>query len=336
MNDSQQLNGASSWEIAGAIFRGVGNYSWHAAQSTFDFGLGVFNAARGKTGSEFSDPENSRDLREASIVSGVVILNEIPLNPASAEAKEAFAMAYPGLASEESLEEAIQRLEDHPQSLEGLLSGIKGKLMEMRSAELLTETLPAGSSIRLAESPTQPGHDLEYITAGGEVFGVAQVKATQSTAAILDHYQLHPQIPVITTRENAAALGDHPALASHQPDLSHADLDREMDLLAEASGPLDAIPLGAAAVVIWNLGMGDGDLGDRLSAAGETLGRNTPATLAAGLAASVAPWWLVIPVAFGARWITGEGEKDRVAAWNAFKQRWSGLDAVIRPATDRS
>lgn len=324
-NDKITKDDWDPWVISGAALRGFGNYTLNVASSCVDFAWGIKSAAQGLRGPKFTDPAHAQDLKEASILSGLILLNEIPWNPASDEAREAYALAYPGLAAEESLEEAIDRLGDHPQALEGLLSGIKGKLMEIRSADLLEETLPIGLEVRLAESPTQSGHDLEWIAADGTIFGVAQVKATQSKDAILQHYQDHPDIPVITTRENAQALGDHPALAANQPDISLTDLDQEMEALAGATGSLDTLPLGASAVLVWHLGWSDGDLGDRLSAAGETLGRNTPAVIVAGLVSTVSPWWLVMFFAFGARWATGEGEKQRIKAWNEFKSRWGSV-----------
>lgn len=319
------------WEITRTLARGAGRYGASTAGACVDLAWGIHNAVKGIRGPRFNDPAHSRDLKEAGAVTGLVLLNEVPWNPASEEAREAYALAYPGLSSKESLEEAIHRLQDHPESLEGLLSGIKGKMMEMRSADLLGDSLPEGSEVKLAGSTTQPGYDLEFHAPDGSIFGVAQVKATESPAAILDHYQLHPQIPVITTQENAAALGNHPALAAQQPDISHADLEQEMAALQDATGAIDALPLGAGAVVIWHLATGEGTTSDRLVDAAGALGRNTPAILAAGAVGGLTGGALIpiLITTFGTRWITGEGEKSRLKAWADFKKRWGWNESVI-------
>ena len=322
----------SPWKIAGALAWGAAHYGINAAGSCLDFAIGAHNAVRGIPGPQFADPDHAQDLKEAGVVTGLVLLSEIPWNPASEEAKEAYALAYPGLASKESLEEAIQRLDSQPQALEGLLAGIKGKMMEVRSADLLAETLPAGVEVQLASSPTQAGYDLEFQSSSGELFGVAQVKATETPQAILDHYQQYPHIPVITTQENVEALGDHPILATQQPGISNAELGEELAALENVTGAIEAVPLGASAVLLWHLGTGEGSFGDRLQTGATVLGRNTPAVLMGGLAGMITggTLWIVLPVVFGSRWLTGEGQKYRLSVWKSMKQRWTQRSQELR------
>ena len=190
----------------------------------------------------------------------------------------------------------------------------------------------AGVEVQLASSPTQAGYDLEFQSSSGELFGVAQVKATETPQAILDHYQQYPHIPVITTQENVEALGDHPILATQQPGISNAELGEELAALENVTGAIEAVPLGASAVLLWHLGTGEGSFRDRLQTGATVLGRNTPAVLMGGLAGMITggTLWIVLPVVFGSRWLTGEGQKYRLSVWESMKQRWTQRSQELR------
>jgi hypothetical protein len=285
---------------AGKVWNGtrmIGKAGIHWVSSAFmsscDTMIGVYRAAKGKPGSRPDDPAVRGDLQEAAVVGGLLLVDATLETAAPAEMQRAFAAAYPGLAVNESVDDAIARLDENPDALEGLLSGIKGKLFEQRAADALSGELPDGTHVKLATSATQPGHDLEFISDSGEVYGVLQAKAVSTPGEIIEHYERYPEIPVIATEEVRATLADHPA-----------------------------IPLGTSAVLLWHLSTGEGDLEARLCRAGDVIGRNVPMVLVAGAVGTLTgTLWCVIPAAMYTRWLTGEGKKARQSAWNRFTQR---------------
>ena len=307
--------------------RMLGNAGIHWVSSAFmsscDTIIGGYRAARGEPGSDPVDPAVRGDLQESALVGGLLLVDATLETAAPAEMQRAFAAAYPGLAGEETVDDAIARLDENPDALEGLLSGIKGKLFEQRAADALSGELPDGARVELATSATQPGHDLEFISDSGEVYGVLQAKAVSTPADIIEHYERYPVIPVITTEEVRATLADHPALANWQPDVAVSDLDQEMAQLVDGASSIEAIPLGTSAVLLWHLSTGEGDLEARLCRAGDVIGRNVPAVIAAGVVGTLTgTLWCVIPAAMYTRWLTGEGQKVRQSAWDRFTQRW--------------
>jgi hypothetical protein len=306
--------------------RMIGKAGIHWVSSAFmsscDTMIGVYRAAKGKPGSRPDDPAVRGDLQEAAVVGGLLLVDATLETAAPAEMQRAFAAAYPGLAVNESVDDAIARLDENPDALEGLLSGIKGKLFEQRAADALSGELPDGTHVKLATSATQPGHDLEFISDSGEVYGVLQAKAVSTPGEIIEHYERYPEIPVIATEEVRATLADHPALAKWQPDIAVSDLDQEMAQLVEGASSIEAIPLGTSAVLLWHLSTGEGDLEARLCRAGDVIGRNVPMVLVAGAVGTLTgTLWCVIPAAMYTRWLTGEGKKARQSAWNRFTQR---------------
>ena len=296
-----------------------------AIMSSCDTIIGGYRAARGEAGSDPVDPAARGDLQEAALVGGLLLVDATLETAAPAEMQRAFAAAYPGLAVNESVDDAIARLDENPDALEGLLSGIKGKLFEQRAADALSGELPEGARVELATSATQPGHDLEFIRDSGEVYGVLQAKAVSTPAEIIEHYERYPEIPVIATEEVRATLADHPALARWQPDVAVSDLDDEMAQLVDGASSIEAIPLGTSAVLLWHLSTGEGDLEARLCRAGDVIGRNVPAVIVAGAVGTLTgTLWCVIPAAIYTRWLTGEGQKARQSAWTRFEQ-WLGV-----------
>ncbi|MDE0959119.1 MAG: hypothetical protein OSB12_10865, partial [Planctomycetota bacterium] len=304
------------WKGARMVGRSGIRWLNSAVLSMGDFCIGGFCAVRGKPGIPLDDPGARGDLRESAVVGGLLLVDATLETAAPEEMERVFAAAYPGLSVDESVDDAIARLEENPAALEGLLSGIKGKLFEQRAADALSGELSDGTRVELATSATQPGHDLEFISDSGEVYGVLQAKAVSSVDEIIEHYQRYPEIPVIATEEVRATLADHPALANWQPEIAVADLDQEMAQLVEGASSIEVIPLGTSAVLLWHLSTGEGDLEMRLCRAGDVIGRNVPAVLVAGAVGTLTgTLWCVIPAAIYARWLTGEGQKKRQSVW---------------------
>lgn len=113
----------------------------------------------------------------------------------------AFEKAYPDLSADTPLEEIFSSSIPDEQ-LRGYVSGIKGKLFEMKYAEYLNDgELPEGYLAEIAESATQPGWDIQILGPDGDVSDLLQAKATDSVSYVQDALERYPDIDVVTTDE---------------------------------------------------------------------------------------------------------------------------------------
>jgi hypothetical protein len=124
------------------------------------------------------------------------------------EIEEAYRNAYPHLAQEASLSDEVNHL--HGDDLQGLISGIKGKLFEQKYVEYLNDgKLPDGYVAHLAESATQPGWDISIAGPDGHISDLIQAKATASVDYISDALARYPNIDIVTTDEVYSQLALH-------------------------------------------------------------------------------------------------------------------------------
>jgi hypothetical protein len=101
------------------------------------------------------------------------------------EVEQAFEMAYPDLATHETFAEAVRDMDTA--ELEGLASGVKGKLFEIQYADYLNDGhLPDGYVASLADSATQPGWDIQITGPDGAMSEVIQAKATDSASYVAE------------------------------------------------------------------------------------------------------------------------------------------------------
>jgi hypothetical protein len=113
---------------------------------------------------------------------------------------KAYETAYPNLANEISFADKVNELDSD--ALSGFISGVKGKLFEMKYVDYLNDgNLPDGYSAFLAESPTQAGWDIGIKGANGELASVIQAKATDSLSYVKDAMEEYPSIDFVTTDE---------------------------------------------------------------------------------------------------------------------------------------
>ncbi len=81
--------------------------------------------------------------------------------------QRAYEAQYPGLAEELSLQEQWQAVQgDGADAAEGMISGLKGKLAELRAAEMLEQG--GYSDVNIAASPVQQTWDISALSAAGE------------------------------------------------------------------------------------------------------------------------------------------------------------------------
>ncbi len=189
------------------------------------------------------------------------------------------------------------------------LNGIKGKYFEV----LLEEKLNAGESVggiqllpgevaRLAESPSQPGWDLEIVNENGETVDEIQAKATDSLSYVKSALDKYPDIQVITTQELSDKVADYDDITSS--DIYNSDITEEAtehieelseDLVTDilhqsAEFAFDALPVLSGVVIGLSEGrqvlMGRSTVEESLRRGSVRLGRSSVySVIGAGLMA---------------------------------------------------
>ena len=130
-----------------------------------------------------------------SVIHGYYHIDYIP-----EEVEEAYKAAYPIKSQTDNLRDIIEDADDA--EVAGLISGIKGKLFEMRYVEFLNEGhLPDGYEAVLAESATNPGWDIAILDNNGITVNELQMKATDSVDYIKTALERYPDIDIVTTEE---------------------------------------------------------------------------------------------------------------------------------------
>ena len=131
----------------------------------------------------------------ASVIHGYYHIDYIP-----EEVEEAYKAAYPIKSQTDNLRDIIEDADDT--ELAGLISGIKGKLFEMRYVDFLNDGhLPDGYEAVLAESATNPGWDIAILDNNGIAVNELQMKATDSVDYIKTALERYPDIDIVTTEE---------------------------------------------------------------------------------------------------------------------------------------
>ncbi len=130
--------------------------------------------------------------------------------------REALTRQYPGLTVESLAGQDREYLND-------LTNGVKGKYFEILVRERLEEggsvggiVLGEGETASLAESPTQPGWDVQILDSSGERVEVLQVKATESIGYVKEHLEKYPEITVVVPEELGQFASDTPGVLSAQ------------------------------------------------------------------------------------------------------------------------
>ena len=86
-------------------------------------------------------------------------------------------------------------------AFQGAINAVKGKYFELWAARCLSQILPYGYAVTLADSRVQRGWDLKIANAQNVIF--LQVKATNDAAYIYESLSRYPQFRVFTTHEVA-------------------------------------------------------------------------------------------------------------------------------------
>ena len=156
---------------------------------------------------------------------------------------EAYRLASPGVEADHALHERYLEMVDRgPESVEGFISNLKGKLGELRVQEHLQQEFP-GYSFPMAAAQNQPGWDILAISPDGtEVPIQVKIGGEQYADEVAARMQEDPDVLFAVSNEIRARLAEHPELSSQLIDtnLSNyefvSEVEEGMGLLAENSG----------------------------------------------------------------------------------------------------
>jgi hypothetical protein len=254
---------------------------------------------------------------DSLMVGGVSLSSLVGGDKVPPDVQAAFEAAYPNLASAETFAEAAARLP--ADKIEGLVSGVKGKLFEMKFVdELNSGGLPDGFTARIADSATQQGWDIQIVDRSGRVAEALQAKATESVSYVQDALEQYPGIDVVTTSETFAALTAAGAAESvRDGGFSEAALDV---VVSEAAGigagislP-DFAPSALGLAVIALTAFMDRSITpeERASSFGARVGQaGIASALGHGVMLATGTWWLALIGGVGSHWLAANGRDKR-------------------------
>jgi hypothetical protein len=134
--------------------------------------------------------------------------DKVDLSQITPEMARAWDLAYPHVAIESLAGRS-------PAELGGIISGWKGKLFEVE----VERRLNAGEWVGdlhiepdqvavLADSPIQPGWDMQILNPDGSLVDSIQLKATESVGYVHEALARYPDTPVFATHEVASRMAD--------------------------------------------------------------------------------------------------------------------------------
>lgn len=150
--------------------------------------------------------------------------------------------AYPNV--DQSLEEHYSELLARgPNSVEGLVSGVKGKVAEHRLTDQLEEEFPE-HDFEIAEDPTQPVWDVRGVSEeGADVLVQVKMNSDASASEVIDKMQANPDVHYQVSEELHASITEsNPELGDQliNSEISNLeftqDIQEGMGLLAENLG----------------------------------------------------------------------------------------------------
>lgn len=296
-------------------------------------------------------PSKRDRLMEHMTIGGLTMASMVASWQVPDEIAAAYAAAYPVESGLMGFRDKVQSLSSGDE-LEGLLSGVKGKLFEIQYVEELNAGgLPEGWHAELAPRATQPGWDFQVMNEHGVVQEVISAKATEHVDYINEALRRYPDIDVVTTSEVYAAMAGTPEGASLiDGGINHVDLVDATQAAASGSAGLvdatvlSALALGPAAYVHFS--KSDKSMSERAAGFAGHAGRAKTATMAGGAMLAVVPFW---PAAFlGAMGISmaasvGNNRREQLRRLEAMRDQVRGkaraqhekllaLNAPRRPA----
>ena len=247
--------------------------------------------------------------------------------------QQAYERAYPDLAQQESLQDAVAHADDS--ELQGFIAGIKGKLFEMRYADYLNDGhLPAGFTAKLADSPTNPGWDIGIYDGNGILNEELQLKATDSVQYVQEALEKYPHIDIVTTDEVYSQLAMQ-GFSDHVTDsgISDSELtDFVHESLSQANVEFDWMPSLLPFLIIGFFVGRKSDLTDYEK--GKEFGHRSVKSYIAHICGGAVllvthTWWLGLLGAVGSRLVMGHF-KSRRERYEALKKMVKKNEHVLR------
>lgn len=138
--------------------------------------------------------------------------------------QEAYGLAYNRLAEQKTLYE--KALEENSEGIDGLISGIKGKLFEINLEGQLENQFP-GFDFTISENPTQPIWDLQGVGPDGqEILVQAKMGAAEYASEVKERMLDNPDVLFATSTEiQEKILEESPELADQFIDINVSNME---------------------------------------------------------------------------------------------------------------
>ncbi|MDC0002853.1 hypothetical protein OAE19_00495 [Porticoccaceae bacterium] len=169
---------------------------------------------------------------DSAVLSGLSLADMLA-NGVPTDVSKAYELAFSEKFGTMPFTEAWQSYDTHEERL-GFISAMKGKLFEVKYVDHLNDSLEAGYSAQIAQSPTQAGWDIEVLGPNQEVINQIQLKATTSAAYVRDAIEQYPYIDVVTLED----LKGHFALTEYSSEVTVSAFSNQ-DLTEELMGAVD-------------------------------------------------------------------------------------------------
>ena len=155
---------------------------------------------------------------------------------------QAYEAQYPGLAAEQSLVDQWRTVQaDGPDAAKGFLSGLKGKLAEIRAAEMLEQE--GYGDVNIARSPNQSTWDISAVNEAGEPVFFQVKTGTEGYADDVASDMVEAEnVEFLVSSEIAAKITESdPAYADRMTDIGPdyevvADVQDGLEMLADNQG----------------------------------------------------------------------------------------------------
>lgn len=141
-------------------------------------------------------------------INAVFLADKIDYSAINPQMEESFKLAFPN-------KDISELSEYNADQLGGIVNSWKGKYFEvivrdkLNTGESVGEIiLKDGQTAVLADSPTQPGWDLNILNSDGTTDELLQLKSTESIAYVKTALEKYPDISVVTTNEVPSEISD--------------------------------------------------------------------------------------------------------------------------------
>jgi hypothetical protein len=190
-----------------------------------------------------SRPVSSEDYVDSVLIGGMslkdIIAGKVDEWQIPADVIRAWKLAYPRQSVNGTFLDAVAKHSGDPDTLRGVVSGVKGKLFEINYVDYLNAGhLPSGYTAKLADSATQPGWDIRVLDDHGAVVEQFQNKASECASYVRAAIHADPSIPSVVPRDVFLKLSERPDFVGHLVDGQRTlgELHSEVNSAVEHAG----------------------------------------------------------------------------------------------------